>query len=88
MSCYRPGGCGPYEYLSCYECPASKPEYLQKRVTLDNELVPVVHGRWVVNKKKDTFGFTIDFRCDVCKQRNEHGSPYCPNCGAKMDLER
>lgn len=27
MKCYRNGGCGPYEQLSCGECPASKPEY-------------------------------------------------------------
>lgn len=30
MACYRSGGCGPYEMLSCSECPASKPEYLKK----------------------------------------------------------
>lgn len=29
MTCYRKGGgCGPYEMLSCGECPASKPDYL------------------------------------------------------------
>ncbi len=31
MPCYRPGGCGPYEGLSCTECAASHPEYLQTR---------------------------------------------------------
>lgn len=30
MKCYRNGGCGPYESRSCYECPASKPEYLTR----------------------------------------------------------
>jgi hypothetical protein len=30
MACYRNGGCGPYEYLPCNECPASKPEYAKK----------------------------------------------------------
>lgn len=30
MSCYRAGGCGPYEQLSCSECPASKPEYANR----------------------------------------------------------
>lgn len=41
--CYRSGGCGPYEYLSCSDCPASKPEYLEKsapstteKLTLDD----------------------------------------------------
>lgn len=27
MSCYRTGGCGPYEGRSCTECPASNPGY-------------------------------------------------------------
>lgn len=30
MTCYREGGCGPYEMLPCQECPASKPEYLKR----------------------------------------------------------
>lgn len=30
ITCYRKGGCGPYEMRSCNECPASKPSYLQK----------------------------------------------------------
>ena len=30
MACYRSGGCGPYEMRSCSECPASKPEYLNR----------------------------------------------------------
>lgn len=25
--CYR-NGCGPYEHISCSECPASRPEYM------------------------------------------------------------
>lgn len=29
LPCYRNGGCGPYEMLSCTECPASKSDYLQ-----------------------------------------------------------
>ena len=31
MSCYKDGGCGIYEMYSCYECPASKPEYLKRQ---------------------------------------------------------
>lgn len=30
ITCYRHGGCGPYEMMSCSECPASKPEYLRR----------------------------------------------------------
>lgn len=32
ITCYRNGGCGPYEMCSCYECPASKSDYLQRDV--------------------------------------------------------
>lgn len=31
MSCYREGGCGPYESRPCNECPASKPSYLKRK---------------------------------------------------------
>ncbi len=31
MTCYRKGGCGPYEMLSCSECPASKPSYIMTK---------------------------------------------------------
>lgn len=31
MACYREGGCGPYEMLSCSECPASKKDYLLRK---------------------------------------------------------
>lgn len=39
MTCYREGGCGPFEMYSCNVCPASRPEYLQKDI--------VVQGVWV-----------------------------------------
>ncbi len=32
MSCYKTGGCGVYEHLSCNECPAGKPSYLEKHL--------------------------------------------------------
>lgn len=32
MRCYREGSCGPYEMLSCSECPASKPDYRAKKM--------------------------------------------------------
>lgn len=30
MTCFRKGGCGPYEMFSCSECPASKESYLER----------------------------------------------------------
>ena len=32
MTCYRSGSCGPYEMLSCNECPASKEDYMYKKI--------------------------------------------------------
>ena len=63
------------------------------------EVVPVMHGRWVA----DSDGLPVCSVCDeVAMQRLHcdtlHGAwrydvrlvktPYCPNCGAKMDGER
>lgn len=48
---------------------------------------PVRHGRWI-EKEKYTFGILYD--CSLCENRiidNGHPWNYCPNCGAKMDLE-
>ena len=51
-------------------------------------VVPVVHGRWILNKH---YG---DYECSVCKQgdvtivhRDLLKLNYCPNCGARMDGE-
>lgn len=37
MTCYRDGGCGPYEMYSCNECPASKPEFLKKKLHMKTD---------------------------------------------------
>lgn len=57
------------------------PNVINKQPTVD--AVEVVHGRWV-------HGFSV--RCSVCNgyalTDEDHDSwitPYCPNCGAKMD---
>lgn len=40
MTCYRIGGCGPYEMRPCSECPASKLEYLNKNKSEAIETTP------------------------------------------------
>lgn len=50
------------------------------------DVEPVRHGRW--GKKQG--GFWEFANCSVCGQKTATvGIPpnYCPNCGAKMDLE-
>lgn len=58
------------------------------------EAEPVKHGKWI--KSKDDW-FSLDFiQCSLCHEEwcieVEEGVvttsyKYCPNCGAKMDLE-
>lgn len=60
-------------------------------------LVPVVHGRWV--HTEEGVGWYIDevAKCSVCQDSFVLGEMdfddvvdnfnFCPNCGAKMDLE-
>lgn len=57
------------------------------------DAVPVRHGKWFI-------GTVPYFVCSECKNRTplrwderrgyvlDYRSPYCPNCGAKMDGER
>lgn len=51
------------------------------------DVVQVVHGRWV-------YGEDADIQCSICGadaltegDYMQTKSNYCPNCGAKMDLE-
>lgn len=66
-------------------------EILDNFSTMD--AVPVRHGKWVI-------GTVPYFVCSECKSRTplrwderlgyvlDYQSPYCPNCGAKMNAER
>lgn len=48
------------------------------------KFVPVVHGRWIgIGGNR----YTRVSQCSNCCAKYDFMSPYCPNCGAKMDLE-
>ena len=54
----------------------------------------VVHGWWMPIFDKDDLDGTLEmigYKCSVCEEQVGwlHGDSYkyCPNCGAKMDLE-
>lgn len=52
------------------------------------ETAPVVHGQWIELGSDDTDDFR--WKCSNCNEvRFEYPGRdnYCPNCGAKMDLE-
>ena len=60
---------------------------LKEEPTIEAE--PIRHGRW--EKSPHLYGYV---RCSVCKNCNVWDEwvdgnkwNYCPNCGAKMDLE-
>lgn len=61
--------------------------YLEDRIE-NGELVPVRHGRWI----DDMYFDEPVTRCTWCNRGFAKGHkaerfPYCPNCGAKQDLE-
>lgn len=47
------------------------------------DVATVRHGQWLC-VDTDTEQF---FLCNICKKKEYWESDYCPNCGAKMDLE-
>lgn len=51
------------------------------------DAVPVVHGRWIVKEHSAPYGGYHLFHCSKCDEPNARERNYCPNCGAKMDLE-
>lgn len=52
------------------------------------DVEPVRHGRWIEKQEKDTFaGYLYSYECSECGRVKQRKEPYCPNCGAKMDLE-
>ena len=52
------------------------------------DVAPVRHGRWVEHKHFHHDHY-IDstYECSECNVEEPLTSDYCPNCGAKMDLE-
>lgn len=58
-------------------------EYVEQMPTVD--AVAVVHGRWI-------YDHWCEFKCSECgewsnSKPHKGRENYCPNCGAKMDLE-
>lgn len=47
---------------------------------MSGNVVEVGYGYW-----KNYGAFCV---CSVCGESNPRTKPYCPNCGANMDLER
>ena len=49
---------------------------------------PVVHGHWRRTPMACYGGGTItEYECSVCDEHQISDSPFCPNCGAQMEVE-
>ena len=82
-------------YEDFERCNSEKPKWTPSRVkTLiarqkAADVAPVQHGRWInANSRPKTY----ERRCTACGGRAYFcgvgcSYKYCPNCGAKMDLE-
>lgn len=60
----------------------------------DADVAPVVHGKWRVSEYEfldcSVCGESMYTGCNSTKEAiilAKHWKKYCPNCGAKMDLE-
>ena len=60
----------------------------------DADVAPVVHGKWCVSEYEylncSVCGEQMYTGCNSTKEAlilAKHWKKYCPNCGAKMDLE-
>lgn len=42
-------------------------------------------GRWDFNFDYEEGSWDVPFKCSQCGERNGRETPYCPNCGARMD---
>ena len=52
---------------------------------IDNDIKPVVHGRWI--KRPSNSNQVYCSECAMILDGIAAGFYFCPNCGAKMDLE-
>lgn len=85
---YKQGKWGEYETLSVFELESAIENFAD---TNEADVAEVKHGRWTTERTIEHDGETY---CDKCGWTWENltfdrtkvkRSPYCPNCGAKMD---
>lgn len=94
MSCYKNGDCGVYGIYSCFECPASKPEYLNKNK--NKTIETIVDCKFCQHPFKHYVKYYIsteypnDSHLYVLRKEDSIGGmsiKYCPLCGRKLDLK-
>ena len=48
------------------------------------DVVPVIHGRWVMKETMIRSPFAKNAYCSECLEETGYAYNYCPNCGADM----
>lgn len=49
----------------------------------ETDVVPVIHAKWLMRTLKNK----TDFVCSHCSLVMKIEFPYCPDCGARMDMD-
>lgn len=74
----------------CRDCGVNDIKGMLRSIPAAN-VAPVVHGRWVTWEEqfpgfKPHINDKLGVFCSLCHAHSDCISPYCPNCGAKMDI--
>ena len=67
---------------------AWKLDALRKLMFLQEDVAPVKRGKWEIREFDDILnGISVGYLCCVCNTTWDEATAYCPNCGAKMEVE-
>lgn len=62
-------------------------ELVQQLIDAQPTIGPVKHGHWIDTGRADYY-LNKEYRCSCCNSVDYMLSPYCYNCGAKMDGDK
>lgn len=78
----------PNPYRDAYDCCRFDELNIVRNMTRNARTVdPVKHGYWVDTGRADYY-LNKEYRCSCCNSVDYLRSPYCYNCGAKMDGDK
>lgn len=51
------------------------------------DVAPVRRGFWIISGVNPANNVIGNFKCSLCARTSPDDSDYCPNCGAKMEVQ-
>lgn len=54
---------------------------------LNGKMSSVPKGEWIDREQRDGKFYLWKYECNACGGRSMTDSPFCPNCGARMESE-